>query len=146
MEKLDKFQGHVVLYCKSHYSVKDVDFITGLQRIWAVRCGFDVGSINKSILEYIADDMYRVLQKTNPSKLEYLWQIIHKELSENTFIKQYEDLTSIERLIMVYQNEISMLQVKDSGKVLIELPKPQKQLFKRIVRGNGRFKDYELVK
>ena len=44
-----------------------------------------------------------------------------------------------------------MLQVKEKPaqarryKKLVDLPKSQKQLFKRIVRGNGKFNDYNLI-
>ena len=52
MIQLENFEGHLVLYCKGWYSVKDVEFLVGLRRIWAVRCGFDVEHIDKSIDEY----------------------------------------------------------------------------------------------
>ena len=149
MKKLDKFQGHIVLYCKGHYREEGIDFITGIQRIWAVRCGLNVEHISNSFNEYIADDMYRVLKKVNPKKLEYLWEIIHKEIS-NDFLGKYKGLTAIERLVYIYKNELMMLQIKEKvntyRRTLIHLPKPQRRLFKRIVQGKGEYKDYELVK
>jgi len=35
---------------------------------------------------------------------------------------------------------------ENKWKTLIKLPKPQKRLFKRILSGKGKYKDYELVK
>lgn len=53
MVTLDNFEGHLTLYCKGHYAVNKVDFLTGLRRIWAVRCGFDVCTEEKAIQNFI---------------------------------------------------------------------------------------------
>ena len=156
MITLDNFEGHLILYCKGHYAVNKVDFLTGLRRIWAVRCGFDVEHIDKSIDEYIANALYRIVKKVKPNKVEYLFELIHKEVSK-TYLSTYEGLSTIEILIMIYRSELSEAQVRESkaklsGKpmsgytTLIKLPKPQKRLFKRIVSGKGEYNDYKLVK
>jgi len=48
-----------------------------------------------------------------------------------------------------YGNIISNMQIRDSieGKpiILVKLPKPMKQVFNRILRGNGKYQDYELI-
>ena len=149
----EKFDGHIILYCKGHYNLNNVDFIVGLQRIWAVRCGLSVDSIGGSFNEYVADKMHEIFAKCRPTKLPYFHQIMNKGLCE----WQYEGLNAIERVIMIYRNELMQLQVKESkaklsGKpmkgytTLIKLPKPQKRLFKRIVSGKGKYNDYQLVK
>lgn len=144
--KLDPMRGHLVLYCKGHYNVSDVDFLVGLRRIWAIRCGIDFREDNKSSDEYIADELYRIFKMLNPKKSEYFMEILHKEI-KNEFL--YEGLGIMERFIMIYRNEISMIKVKDkNGKKwtnIIDLPKPKKQVFKRIVRGNGKYNDYKLI-
>ena len=150
----EKFDGHIILYCKNHYNLKNVDFIVGLQRIWAVRCGLSVESINNSFNEYMADKMHEIFAKCNPKKLHYFHQILNKGLCDEW---RYEGLSAIERVIMIYANELAQLQVKESkaklsGRpmsgytTLIKLPKPQKRLFKRIVSGKGEYNDYKLVK
>ncbi len=147
MITLEKFEGHIVLYCKGHYNVKDVDFLVGLRRIWAVRCGLLVEHISKRVDESIADELYRILEQTIPQRMPYLWQIIHRDI-ENDW--KFKDLSPLERLIMIYNSEIHMTQTKEkvnkNYKWLIKLPKPQKRLFKRIVSGKGQYNDYNLVK
>ena len=139
----ETFDGHIILYCKSHYNLKNVDFITGLQRIWAVRCGMSVEQIRPSMNEYLADKMHEIFAKCNPNKLNHFHQILYKGLCDEW---QYEGLTAIERVILIYRNELMMLQVKENNKTLIKLPKPQKRLFKKIVAGKGKYNDYKLVK
>jgi hypothetical protein len=144
----EKFDGHIILYCKNHYNLKNVDFITGLQRIWAVRCGLDVQHINSSFNEYIADKMHEIFAKCKPNKLSYFHQILFKGLCDEW---GYEGLNAIERVIMIYANELFQLQIKEKVsdkryKTLIKLPKPQKQVFKRIVAGKARGNEYNSVK
>ena len=144
----DKIQGHIILYCKGHYQDRTgkVDFITGLQRIWAVRCGLNLEHINKNMKEYIASELYRIILLTTPKKSEYMWEILHKGLVDEW---NYKELSAIDRAIMTYYKEIMMLQVREiSGnkrKTLIKLPRPQKQALKRIVRGNFKSGDYNLI-
>lgn len=155
----EKFDGHIILYCKSHYNVKDVDFITGVQRIWAVRCGLSVEHINSSINEYVADKMHEIFAKCNPNKLPYFHQILNKGLCDEW---SYEGLSAIERVIMIYRSELRKLKIRETKEqyknlpikkrtaetitTLIKLPRPQKRLFKRIVSGKGEYNDYKLVK
>lgn len=145
MIQLENFEGHIVLYCKGHYSVKDVDFLTGLRRIWAVRCGFDVKHIDKSIDEHIANALYKTLKKLEPQKIEWLFELVHKEIAKD-YLDTYKNLTHIESLIKIYRSHIFEVQIRESKKWLIKLPKPQKRLFKRIVSGKGEYNDYKLVK
>ena len=59
--KVTAIQGHIILYCKSHYRVKDVSYIEGLKRIWAIRCGYDYNEADNSMLEYIANDLFNII-------------------------------------------------------------------------------------
>lgn len=148
MIKLEKFEGHIVLYCKGYYRNKNVSFIEGLQRIWAVRCGHDLEYIDNSSKEYIANKLYSIISKISPKKIGFLNELIHKELSK-TYLSQYEGLSSIEKLIMIYKSQIMMVQIKEkvnkNYKWLVKLPKPQKRLFNRIVKGTWDFNDYKKI-
>ena len=143
----EKFDGHIILYCKGHYNLKNVDFIIGLQRIWAIRCGLPFDSISGSFNEYIADRMYNIFKFCKPSKIDYFQDILHKGICDEW---NYKNLNGIERCIMIYANELNMLQIKDKKDknyiTLIKLPKVQKRLFKRIISGKGEYVDYKLVK
>ena len=67
----EKFDGHIILYCKGWYNVSNVDFIKGLQRIWAVRCGLDNRPNNGDFMnEYIADHLHEIFAKCRPTKDE----------------------------------------------------------------------------
>lgn len=143
----ERFDGHIILYCKSHYNLKDVDFILGLQRIWAVRCGLAVEHVSNSLNEHVADRMYKIFAKCNPSKLPHFHEILHSGLCDEW---RYEGLNAIERVIMIYRNELMMIQIKEikdnKSTTLIKLPKPQKRLFKKIISGKGKYNDYKLIK
>lgn len=150
MITLEKFQGHIILYCKSHYRVEDVDFITGLRRIWAVRCGHDVEHIDNSSDEYIANEMYRIIKATMPKKLNYFHEIVHKQLGSRFMFKDERNKTPLERLINIYGTELALMQVREKRNVyfknIIKLPRPQRRLFNRILSGKGRYEDYKKVK
>jgi hypothetical protein len=140
----EKIDGHIILYCKGHYNLKDVDFIVGLQRIWAIRCGLSVEHISSFFNEYLANHLHNIFAKCSPRKLSYFHQILNKGLCDNW---EYDGLSGIERAIMVYRVELMQLQIKEEKrKILIKLPKPQKRLFKKIVSGKGQYNDYKLIK
>lgn len=143
---LDVFEGHIVLYCKNHYNFVDIDidFITGLQRIWAFRCGYPIEAIDSSSLEYIANALYRIIKKTKPEKLEYLFELIHKDISKDYLVSN-QNLKSIEKLIFIYRSELIDLTIFNGNVPLIKLPISNKKLFKRILNGEATSKDYKLL-
>lgn len=144
--KIDGFDGHLVLYCKNHYNVKNIDLITGFQRMWAVRCGYGIECIDKGSLEHIADRLFKILSQTNGFDSVHFLKRLHNEVSK-TYLNRYEGLTPIEILIYFYASEIMQLQVYDTKSKItfIELPKPKKRLFNRILKGNWEFDDYKLI-
>lgn len=149
--KLDTFDGHLVLLCKGHYET-GIDFFEALKRIWEVRCGVSQHAFSgNAVFENIADRMYEMIKKCSPEKLDYFYQIVHRELTSGGFTKP-EGMSHIQALIWEYRSVLAMLQIKekDSNNLwynLIDLPKPQKQIIKRICRGNGEYADYnKLVK
>jgi len=145
MIKLEEFDGHIVLYCKGWYYQDNVDFLVGLRRIWAIRCGYDYQEDDKSADEYIADRLFGIIVQTNP-KLDFVHfqRRLHNELSK-TFLSTYKDLNSIECLIKIYRSELVILQIKDDRKTLVKLPNPKKRVFSRILKGKGEYNDYKLI-
>lgn len=137
------FDGHIILYCKSHYTCSS-GYINGLRMIWCIRCGLQYTKNDKSIDRYIANKLYSIIQQYG--NITRLQEVIHEEM-DNTW--RYKDYTSLEILIHVYMIEISNLQVKEKinnkWKSILILPKPMKRVFNRILRGNGRYEDYWLV-
>lgn len=145
MIKLEEFDGHIVLYCKGWYYQDDVDFLVGLRRIWAIRCGYDYQENDKSADEYIADRMFNIIVQANP-KLDFVHfqKRLHEELSKD-YLSLYQDLNVIEKLIKIYKSELMMLQIKDDKKTLIKLPSAKNRIFSKIIKGNGEYNDYKLI-
>lgn len=145
MIKLEEFDGHIVLYCKGWYYQDDVDFLVGLRRIWAIRCGYDYQENDKSADEYIADRMFNIIVQANP-KLDFVHfqKRLHQELSKD-YLSLYQGLNTIEKLIKIYRSELIMLQIKDDRKTLIKLPNPKNRVFSRILKGKGEYSDYKLI-
>lgn len=136
--ELDAIQGHIILYCKGwYYPKKSIDFIDGLRRIWEIHCGLP--KCGQEIDKYIANAMFRILKTCKPDQT-HLVQLLHDSVEWNVScpIKS----SPIQRIIWFYKGELGNLQIKEGKKILIQLPKPKKQLFKRIVAGNGKSNDY----
>lgn len=145
MIKLDEFDGHIVLYCKGWYYQEDVDFLVGLRRIWAIRCGYDYEENDKSIDQYIANRLYKIILEANPNINLIDFQIrVHNEMAKD-YLSRYQGLSTIEKLIKIYKSEIMMLQIRDDKKVLVKLPKEKKRVFSRILKGKGEYNDYKLI-
>ena len=145
MKELKTFDGHLVLLCKGHYQSEDesLTFLDYLKRIWAVRCGLDIEHVDSYSYGYIANRLYKILIGCKPSNINYIMDIIHRELTSNVGYR--DNLTPIEKLIYIYKNQIADLQVRNEGETLISLPNPQKEIFNRILNGNIFYGDYELI-
>lgn len=150
MIELDKFQKHVVLYCKGHYEFPkgDKGFFEGLKMIWAIRCGYDYENCSSDVLSYIANDMYKIISKCMPDKLPYLMELLHRELTRG--LGKPDNLSPIEALVHEYGSLLSGMQVKElvgrKYKWIIKLDKPQPRLFNRILKNKGKYGDYYKVK
>ena len=148
MKKLSTFDGHLVLWCKCHYSAENnVELLDELRRIWAIRCGLDFKHVDNYSFEYIANRMYKILVACEPRKEKYIHEIIHKELTSP--IGYPDTYKPIEKLIYIYRSQIANLQICEvsfENKItLIDLPTPQPEIFKRITNGQGEYKDYDLI-
>jgi hypothetical protein len=150
----EKFDGHIILYCKGHYDC-NVDFFEGLINIWSARCGvkvIDSSSERDGVYEFIANRLIKIIKLTTPKKMEYVFERLHKELAYKP-IFQYEiesKSSSIQKCIELYVDILRDLKVNDHdeyGKVfpLITLPKPQKRLFKKIIREGCKGGEYYQV-
>jgi hypothetical protein len=147
MIKLEEFDGHIVLYCKGWYFQKkvDIDFLVGLRRIWAIRCGYDYEEDDKSIDQYIANRLYKIILETNPNIDLIDFQIrLHNEMAKD-YLSTYQGLNTIEKLIKFYRSELLCLTIVENKKVLIDLPKVKKRVFFKIIKGKGEYNDYKLI-
>lgn len=151
MITLEKFQKHIVLYCKGQYNIPEGDkgFFEGLKMIWAIRCGYDYEQTSKDTLTYIANDMYSIISKCLPHKLPQLMDNLHREI--NWSISKPDNMLPIEAIIWEYRSILSNMQIREkpNGKKryqwIVYLGKTQPQLFNRILNGKGEYKDYEKV-
>lgn len=145
MLELKGFDGHIVLYCKNHYKYPK-GFIAGLRMIWAIRCGYDYNEKDIFANRNIADKLYSILRDLIPNGMTHLQERIHEDIVTPW---RYEGLSPLEKLISIYCSEIMNIQVKDKvGEkyiAFIKLPKPNKRVFNRILRGNGKYQDYYLI-
>jgi len=118
--------------------------LKAIRRIWAIRCGYDYDKEDKSSDRYIANELCKIFKQLNPVKFDYFFERIHSEINNNF---RYEDLNSLERLILMYKSEIMIIQIREKqGKEyidLIKLPIPNKPLFEKIISGNGEYNDYK---
>lgn len=143
--ELDVFDGHLVLYCKGKYETKD--FFEGLKRMWAIRCGYDYEYSNDDVYRYVANHLFKIIIRCDLQRIEHLMDDIHRELTWS--ISTPENLTPIQALIWRYRSIIIGMQVREKRGSryypLVRLPKPKVRVMKRILRGNGRYQDYEVI-
>ena len=146
--EITPIQEHIILYCKFHYYVDSVSRIEGLKRLWAARCGYDYNEQDNSCLEYIANDLFKIICTISNFSIIEFQKELHKAMFD--YYRSEKD-SVIERVINYYIFQLSYISVADynatSGKtkMLLNLPKPKKRLFKRILKGKGDYNDYNLL-
>jgi len=145
---LTPIQGHIVLYCKGHYEYEN--FFEGLKMIWAIRCGYDYQYTSKDSLTYIAMDMFEIIMLCKPERLQSIMENVHRGINESHLMSSNsKDFSPIEALIWQYRIILSNMQIKEkvkkNYKSLIKLPRSKKLLFNRILKGKGKYNDYELI-
>jgi|688.fasta_scaffold17891_13 hypothetical protein len=147
---LEPIQGHIVLYCKGWYKrPNDVNFFEGLKRIWAIRCGWDYELATNDTLIYVANDMFEIMNICLPDRLQHFMENLHREIVWQ--IGKPENLSPIEALIWEYKSVLSNMEIKTKPEgteeyiTLIQLPEPNKELFERILSGNGYYEDHKLI-
>ena len=144
--KVTTIQGHIILYCKSHYRIKDVSFIEGLKRIWAIRCRYDYNEADNSMLEYIANDLFNIIYEICDIDIIDFQNKLHKKVGTSN-----NEALDINNIIMYYVYVLAFLTVADINsktnriKTLIKLPTPKKRVFKKILKGKGVYSDYKLI-
>ncbi len=143
----DHFDGHLIFYCKGVYYQKNVSFIEGLRKIWAIRCGYEYKEGDKSADEYIANHLLDIIKIVSPSRLDYLYKTIHREI--NYSYRFPANANSLERIILMYRSQIMDLQVREKVNNrwgwIVKLPNPKQRLFTRILKGKGKYDDYKLI-
>jgi len=146
MKEISPFEGHLILWAKNHYKVADVDLITSIKRIWAVRCGIPIDTIDNGVLPIIANNLYTLLLKVKPDLTpENLQERLHFEITQPTFY--LKDCTPMELIIWFYRNQFTNLKIKEDNTTLIKLPEPNKEFFEKIISGkyDNEFNDYKLL-
>ena len=144
--KVTTIQGHIILYCKYHYQVKDVSFIEGLKRIWAIRCGYDYEEKDNSMLKYIAEELFNIIHQICDIDFIDFQKRLHKKVGTSN-----NEAPAITNIIIYYIYVLAFLTVADLNsktnriKPLIKLPTPKKRVFKRILKGKGVYSDYKLI-
>ena len=138
-------KGHIILYCKNHYTCPKGP-LEGLRMIWAIRCGYPYTEGDNSCDKNIAKELYSILVELCGFSASRLQEIVHEELA---YPFRYLEEKPLAKLIYIYRGEIINLQIKEKVNTnyrwIIKLPKPNKRVFNRILRGNGRFNDYKLI-
>lgn len=135
--------GHIILYCKSHYNHSG-SLLEDLKKIWAIRCGYPYDKNDNSMTINILNRLYKILQPTIINHIHFQEQL-HNHLVNWV----YKDLSTFENILIFYIGNITNIQIKEKINnkwiTLIKLPKPNKRVFNRIIRGNGRYEDYKLI-
>ena len=146
--EITPIQGHVILYCKFHYHVDNVSRIEGLKRLWASRCSYDYNENDNSCLEYIADDLFDIICTISNFNIVEFQKQLHKAMY-NYYRDEKE--TIMERIINFYIFQLAYITVAEYNpisrktKMLLNLPKPKKKLFRKIISGKGDYNDYKLL-
>lgn len=144
MKTIENINGHLILLCKGHYKTNDL--LTALKQIWAIRCGYDYDEKDNLSYRYIAKNLYNILKDINSERIEYIIDRIHDEVDGKW---KDDNKLAIERIIEIYCSELAHLKVKEKVntkyRCIIKLPKPNKRVFNRILRGNGKYSDYKLI-
>jgi hypothetical protein len=146
IKRVSKIHGHIILLCKGHYH-DNIPFLDAIRKVWAARCGYDHElNANGSSDEFIANELYEILTIIEPERMVDFSKKLHCELCRGSY---KQELKPIERIIYIYRSHILGVCVKKivNGryKKIINLPKPNKVVFKRIIEGNALYDDYKLI-
>lgn len=146
--EITPIQGHIILYCKFHYDYDGISRIEGLKRLWAARCAYDYNEQDNSCLEYIANDLFEIICAISNFNIIEFQKELHKAMFD--YYRNEKD-SVIERVINYYIFQLTYITVADYNPtsrkttMLINLPKPKKRLFKKIISGKGNYNDYKLL-
>ena len=131
----EDFYGHVILYCKNHYTCKN-GLIYGLRRMFAARCG--VPSDTNDMDDNIANRLFNLCIITTGMGAAHLMSVVHREISKN-----HDGIPTLHILIKLYASYVAFSSVKDDeGNVILKLPKPKKRVYNKIL--NAKDFDYAI--
>jgi hypothetical protein len=143
--KLTPIQGHLILLCKGHYKYEDL--FDALKKIWAIRCGWDWNLARNDTYTYIANDLFEILSLCKNLDVNITMENIHRSINDS--LGKPENLLPIQALIWEYRCQLSNIKVRETNENgeyydLITLPESNKELFERIIKGEGKYDDYKL--
>lgn len=137
---ITNFDGHIILYCKSHYDLK-VDMIVALRRIWAVRCGLSIEYATEFMDTSILNHLYHILTTIEPTT--DVVERIHSKLAHDGSMTTSE-------LISIYVSALMTTEVKNkvNGEwiTLINLPTPNPNVMNKIINGRGKYAHYDVIR
>lgn len=134
MIEVDDLDGHLILACKNWYDVKGVNAIDTLGRIQAGFCGWDAKEHGVP-KEALCDRLYKIINKCSNKDPYHFQQNLHRWMVSGWWRFSDPDMGDMDKLIYFYRSEIHNLKIKDNGKRLIKLPKPQKRAAKKLIGG-----------
>lgn len=127
------FDGHLILYCKGHYTCKD-GFLVGLRRIFDARSG--VPTTSNHMDHSVANRLFNICINSSEVTLDQLITNMHRELWTKEVFKNAEGYTALETLVLLYASYIRYRSVKqEDGTILLKLPKPKKRIYNKILKG-----------
>lgn len=135
MKKIENSDGHIILACKGHYDVEDVDSILALKRILSCMCGWSHDEHGMVQDKDLSNRLYKIILNVYgdvPHRMEIVQSEIHNSLSNGYF---GHDIKPTLIPIFTYIGHLTLLEIKEGGKTLIQLPKSRPDVFKRVVKG-----------
>ncbi len=138
MIEVDNLDGHLILACKGWYDVKGVSAIDALGRIQAGFCGWS--AVKHGVpKEALCDRLYKIINKCSRKEPVHLQEQLHRWMLNGWWKFSDPEMNDMDKLIYFYRSEIHNLKIKNDGKRLIKLPKPQKRAAKKIIAGKVTF-------
>ncbi len=119
---------HLILYAKNWY--KRTDVIEDIKQIISVRCGIDKEFIsNGNVVDYVSEVVFPFI-KTDGGFSHFLARIFNGHCY---FGLNPSNTTSIEIVLKELLSILSIVQVKEGDKILIDLDKPDYSILPRKV-------------
>lgn len=113
---MEKFERQLILACKGWYA-NSLPTIEILQRMWAIRCGYDFDCIDNASLQNIANRLFKIL--CNFKSPEMVMELVHNEVSK-TYSDRYKKMSPIEVLILEYVSQIVWVKTEGLDLKVIE--------------------------
>lgn len=134
MIETDDLDGHLILACKGWYDVKGVSAIDTLGRLQAGFYGWS--AVEHGVpKEALCDRLYKIINKYSRHEPFHLQGQLHRWIINGWWKQSNPEMSDMDKLIYFYRSKIHEIKIKDDGKRLIKLPKPQKRAAKKLIAG-----------